>query len=105
MAGVTENGASRARNHIANVNAGQNGGLFLGGKDNAISRKKCTVTLSTAQRISPASHGVPVRTAAQRILRSLNSLGVVVADSVPAVSDIEATHSPESRPEAFERLR
>ena len=39
----------------------------------------------------PAS---PSRTTAQRILRSLNSMAVVVADSAPAVRDVESTHSP-----------
>jgi hypothetical protein len=39
----------------------------------------------TAQQVSrPVAPALPVRTLAQRFLRSLNSLGVVVADSTQA---------------------
>lgn len=94
MAGVTRNGATRARNHIVDSDAVQNAHYSCRSKHIANSRKKCTVTLSALRVSRPVSSGAPIRTAAQRILRSLNSLGVVVADSVPAVRDIEATHRP-----------
>jgi hypothetical protein len=92
VAGVTGNGAARARNHITGSNSGQIQDYSCRGKNNAVSRKKCIMTRSVVSR--PASSGVPVRTTVQRILRSLNSMAVVVADSVPAVRDVESTHSP-----------
>jgi hypothetical protein len=92
VAGVTGNGTARARNHIAGPNGEQIQDYSCRGKNNAVSRKKCIVTRSAVSL--PASSGVPVRTTAQRILRSLNSMAVVVADSVPAVRDVESTHSP-----------
>jgi hypothetical protein len=90
--GRHENGAVRARNHIAGPNGGQIQDYCCRGKNNAFSRKKFIVTRSSVSR--PASSGVPVRTTAQRILRSLNVMGVVVADSVPAVREVEPTDSP-----------
>jgi hypothetical protein len=84
--------APRARNHIVGSNGGRFRDYSCRGKNNAVSRKKCIVTRSTVSR--PASSGAPVRTTAQRILRSLNFMGVVVADSVPAVRDADSTDSP-----------
>ena len=47
--------------------------------------------------------GVPVRTAAQRFLRSLNSLGVIVADSVAEARDIDSAHTPAGRSAVLDR--
>ena len=99
VAGVTENALMRAGNHSAECESDVHSGLFSKAQEQRFPRKKCIVTRTAVSR--SASSGVPVRTAAQRILRSLNSLSVVVADSVPAVRDLERTH----RPEALDRLR
>ena len=60
------------------------------------------MTSFAAQRISRPA-GVPVRMAAQRFLRSLNSLGVIVADSVAEARDLDTAHTPAGRSAVLDR--
>jgi hypothetical protein len=105
VAGVTRNGMLRAGSHIVNANTADAADYYReAGK--CYSRKKCAMTSLTGQWNSrPIAHGVAARTAAQRFLRSLNSLGVIVADSVPTVRDTESANSTAARPAVLDRLR
>jgi hypothetical protein len=74
--------------------------------DNGHSRKKCTVTSLAEQRNSRSiAHGAPKRTATQRFLRSLNSLGVIMADSAPMVGVVESAKRTAAEPTAVNRRR
>src|SRR5688500_9879963 len=81
VVGVTKNGNASCQMSHSSDQCGADRGLFWEAQEQGYSRKKCAMTSFAVQRISRPA-GVPVRTAAQRFLRSLNSLGVIVDDSV-----------------------
>ncbi len=70
-------------------------------------RKKCrVVTTFAGQRVSrrPITRGASLGPAMQRLLRSLNSLGVIMADSAQAARSLESAHTPAARSAVLDRF-
>jgi len=64
------------------------------------------VTTFAGQRVypRPLARGASLGPAMQRLLRSLNSLGVIMADSAQAARSLESAHTPAARSAVLDRF-